>query len=130
VRATGSFEVTLTPQSPEESIGDPSIGRLAIDKIFHGDLEGTSHGQMLATQTGTEGSAGYVALERVTGALHGRAGAFALQHSGLMNRGAPSLTVTVVPDSATGDLTGLAGTMTIDIVDGKHTYVLEYTLGE
>ena len=126
--ATGTFEVRLTPQSPEENVGDPAIGRMAIDKEFHGDLEATSRGQMLATRTDVEGSAGYVAIERVTGTLHGRSGAFALQHSGVMTRGAGDLVITIIPDSGTGDLAGLAGRMTIEIVDGKHRYGLEYTI--
>ena len=120
--------MTLNPQPPEENIGDPTVGRLSIDKQFHGDLEGTSKGQMLAAMTDTKGSAGYVAIERVVATLAGRRGTFVLQHTGIMTRGAPQLTVTVVPDSGTGQLTGLAGTMTIDIVDGKHFYGFEYTL--
>jgi hypothetical protein len=126
--ASGTFEVKVTPQAPEEGVGDPTVGRLALDKQFHGDLEGTSRGQMLAVRTETEGSAGYVAMERVTGTLEGRTGTFALQHSGTMNRGAPTLVITVVPDSGTGQLAGLAGTMTIVIADGKHSYEFEYTL--
>lgn len=126
--ATGTFEVQLSPQMPEEAVGDPSIGRLAIVKQFSGDLDATSSGQMLATQTSVEGSAGYVAIERVTGRLGGRQGSFALQHSGMMNRGAPELVIRVVPDSATEDLAGLAGTMAIQISDGIHRYELDYTL--
>jgi hypothetical protein len=103
---------------------------MALDKQFHGDLEGTSKGQMLAVRSDVEGSAGYVAIERVTGTLKGRTGTFALQHSGIMNRGAPSLSITVIPDSGTGQLTGIAGTMTIDIAGGKHSYTFEYTLPE
>jgi hypothetical protein len=125
--ASGTFEVKVTPQAPDEN-GEPSVGRLSLDKQFHGDLEGTSKGQMLAVRSDVEGSAGYVAMERVTGTLAGRTGTFALQHYGIMNRGAPTLTISVVPDSGTGQLAGLAGTMTIDIVDGKHLYELEYTL--
>ncbi len=100
-----------------------------MDKQFHGDLEATSKGQMLATTTDVKGSAGYVALERVSGTLQGRSGTFALQHNGTMTRGEPQLTITVVPDSGTGQLVGLAGTMTIAIAaDGKHSYGFEYTL--
>jgi hypothetical protein len=109
-------------------VGDPTLGRLALDKQFHGDLEATSKGQMLAAGTEVKGSAGYVAMERVTGTLHGRSGTFALQHSGIMNRGVPQLMITVVPDSGTGQLTGLTGTMTINIVDEKHSYEFEYDL--
>ena len=126
-RASGTFDVTLKPQ-PDEAVGDPTVGRLSLDKQFHGDLDATSRGQMLAVSGDVKGSAGYVAMERVTGTLHGFRGTFALQHSGTMNRGAPQLSVTVVPDSGTGQLTGLAGTMTIRIADGKHGYDFEYTL--
>ncbi len=129
-RASGTFEVKLNPQVSDDKVGDPSVGRMSIDKQFHGDLEGTSKGQMLAVRTDVEGSAGYVAMERVTGTLHGHSGTFALQHSGTMTRGAQKLTVTVVPDSGTGELVGLVGKMTIDIVDGKHFYGFEYTLAE
>src|SRR5437764_14377902 len=104
-RAQGPCEVKLTPQASE---GDPSLGRLCLDKQFHGDLEATSKGQMLAAGTAVQGSAGYVALELVTGTLNGRRGSFMLQHSGTMVRGVPTtLMVTVVPDSGTDELTGL-----------------------
>ncbi len=126
-RASGTFEVKLTPLDADAG-GVP--GRMSIDKQFHGDLQGTSRGQMLAAMTGVEGSAGYVAIEQVTGTLAGRSGTFVLQHSGIMNRGSPSLTITVVPDSGTGELAGLAGTMTIEIAGGQHSYELEYTLPE
>ncbi len=129
-RARGTFEVKLDPQAPDDKVGDPTVGRLSIDKQFHGDLEATSKGQMLAVGTDVEGSAGYVAMERVTGTLQGHSGAFALQHSGTMTRGAPQLTITVVPDSGAGQLVGLAGKMTIHIVDGKHFYDFEYTLAD
>lgn len=126
--ARGTFEVKLTPQPLADSAADPSLGRLAIDKQFHGDLEATSRGEMLSAGTGVEGSAGYVAIERVSGTLHGRSGSFVLQHNGTMNRGAPRLTITVVPDSGAGELAGLAGTMSIAIADGQHSYDFEYTL--
>jgi hypothetical protein len=122
-QANGSFIVKLTPQTPEAD-----VGRMLIDKTFSGDLEGTSQGQMLTAMTDVKGSAGYVAIERVTGKLHDRSGAFALQHTGTMNRGTPQLSVTVVPDSGTGELAGLSGSMTIDISDGKHSYSFEYSL--
>jgi hypothetical protein len=129
--ATGPFDVKLAPQS-DDKVGDPTIGRMSIDKQYHGDLEATSKGQMLTAMTETKGSAGYVAMERVTGTLRTasgvRSGSFALQHSGTMNRGVPQLSVTVVPDSATGQLVGLSGKMTINIADGKHSYDFEYTL--
>jgi hypothetical protein len=103
---------------------------MSIDKEFHGDLKGTSKGQMLAAGTEVKGSAGYVAIERVSGMLRGRSGTFALLHSGTMTRGVPHLSITVVPDSGTGDLVGVAGQMTINIVDGKHFFEFEYTLDE
>jgi hypothetical protein len=129
-RASGPFDVKLTPQAPVEGVGDPTVGRMALDKRFHGELEATSKGEMLATRTEVEGSAGYVAMERVTGTLHGRSGTFALQHCGTMDRGVPQLSVTVVPDSGTGALAGLAGRMAINIEGGKHSYDFEYTLAE
>jgi hypothetical protein len=125
--ATGTFEVKLTPQAAEEG-RDPVPGRMAIDKQFHGDLEAVSQGQMLAAMTAVKGSAGYVAIEKVTGSLHGRDGSFVLQHSGTMTRGVPGLSVTVVPDSGTDALTGLSGTMNIIVTEGRHSYEFEYTL--
>lgn len=127
-RASGTFEVKLSPQASDEK--SSNVGRMLIDKQFHGDLEGTSKGQMLAHTTSVQGSAGYVAIEQVSGTLHGRTGTFVLQHSGIMNRNAPNLTITVVPDSGTGQLQGLAGKMDIQIEGGKHSYVFEYTLPE
>ncbi len=109
--ASGTFEVKLTPQPGEGA----AVGRMSIDKQFHGDLEGTSKGEMLTGMTAVKGSAGYVAIEQVTGTLKGRSGTFLLQHTGTMTRGAPELTVTVVPDSGTGELSGLAGRLTIQI---------------
>ena len=128
--AIGPFEVKLEPQAPDGKFEDATMGRMTIDKQFHGDLEATSKGQMLTAVTDTKGSAGYVAIERVTGTLKGRRGSFALQHTGAMNRGVPQLSVTVVPDSGTGQLVGLAGKMDIKIVEGKHSYEFEYTLPE
>lgn len=124
LRASGAFDVKLTPQATE----DDALGRMSLDKQFHGDLEATSKGEMLSAMGGVQGSAGYVAIEKVTGTLKGRSGTFVLQHSGTMTRGTPQLTITVVPDSGTGQLEGLAGTMTIEIADGKHSYGFEYTL--
>jgi len=123
--AAGTFDVKLAPQADE---ADATLGRLSIDKQFHGDLDGTSRGQMLTAGTDVEGSAGYVAMERVRGALHGRRGTFALQHSGTMTRGAPSLTIRVVPDSGTEELAGLSGSMSITIAEGRHSYDFEYAL--
>jgi hypothetical protein len=118
----------MAPQPAQEGVGDASIGRMTLDKQYSGDLEATGKGQMLAIRSGVEGSAGYVAMERVSGTLHGRSGEFALQHSGTMTRGVPQLSVTVVPDSGTGELLGLAGTLTITQTNGKHFYAFEYTL--
>ena len=126
--AAGTFEVKLDKQPLADTDADATLGRLSIDKTFLGDLQATSRGEMLSAGTAVKGSAGYVAIERVSGTLGGRSGSFVLQHSGTMTRGTPSLSVTVVPDSGTGDLTGLTGTMTIDVGGGKHSYQFEYTL--
>ena len=125
-QASGTFEVKLAPQIQYEE----NVGRLSIDKQFHGDLEASSKGEMLAVSGSMKGSAGYVAMEQVSGTLNGRNGGFALQHSGSLTRGAAQLSVTVVPDSGTGELVGLSGRMTIEIADGKHSYTFEYTLAE
>jgi hypothetical protein len=126
--ASGTFEVKLTPQAAEDG-ADSGLGRMSIDKQFHGDVEGTSKGFMLSSAaTIVKGSGGYVAMERVTGKLKDRTGSFVLQHSGTMTRGTPQMTITVVPDSATDELVGLAGTMTIKIDAGKHSYEFDYTL--
>ncbi len=129
-RASGTFEVKLSPQAPEDGVGDATVGRMSIDKQFRGGLEGHSKGQMLTAVTDVEGSAGYVAIERVTGTLDGRGGTFALQHSGTLTRGAARLSITVVPDSGTGQLVGLAGKMSITVADGAHSYDFDYTLAE
>src|SRR5690242_21180364 len=117
-RAAGTFEVKLAPLVTDA----PSIARMSIDKQFRGDLEAASKGEMLSAMTEVKGSAGYVAIERVTGTLHGRSGSFVLQHTGTMNRGEPQLSITVVPDSGTGELAGLAGRMAIIIEAGRHSY--------
>ncbi|HSZ81875.1 MAG TPA: DUF3224 domain-containing protein [Polyangia bacterium] len=127
--ASGPFDVKMNPDpSYETADGGIVLGRLSLAKEFHGALDATSVVQMLSAGTAVKGSAGYVAIELVAGQLDGRAGTFVLQHSGAMNRGEASLTVSVVPDSGTGALVGLAGTMAIDIVDGKHSYRFDYTL--
>jgi len=131
MRATGPFEVKLTPQPADDYADGAKLARLTLDKTFHGGLEATSKGQMLSAAGAVKGSAGYVAIERVTGTLDGRAGSFVLQHSGTMDRGAPQLVISVVPDSGTDALAGLSGTMSIDIAPGgAHSYVFEYTLDE
>ena len=123
----GSFDVKVTPQ--EDGGGDPLLNRMTLDKQYHGDLEGTGKGQMLTAGTEVKGSGAYVAIEKVAGTLKGRSGSFVLQHTGTMTQNAPQLTITVVPDSGTGDLKGLSGKMMINIAaDGKHSYDFEYTL--
>lgn len=128
-RARGTFDVTLKPLSADAGPGVESLGRLSIDKVFHGDIDGTSKGQMLTGGTAIKNSAAYVAIEQVSGSLKGRKGTFILQHTGIMNRGEGSLVITVVPDSGTGALEGLTGTMVIKIDAGRHSYEMEYSLG-
>ena len=126
--ASGTFDVTITPQT-DDGISDPTVGRMSIDKQYHGDLDGAGLGQMLTGMAAEVKDSGtYVAIERVRGTLHGRKGTFALAHSGTMTRGAQSLVITVIPDTGTEELTGITGTLTIDIVDGKHFYTFDYTL--
>jgi len=130
-RATGPFEVSLKPLPVENQPGDgSSLGRMSIEKRYHGDLEGTGNGQMLTGGTAIKTSAAYVGIEQVTGSLKGRTGSFILQHTGAMNRGAPSLAIIVVPDSGTDQLEGLKGTMAIKIEAGKHSYQVDYTLSD
>ncbi len=127
--ARGPFEVKLTPQAADERPAAVFLGRLALDKVFHGDLEAISVGQMLAARGGKPESAGYVAIEQVTGTLHGRTGSFMLQHSGHSSPAGQSLSINVIADSGTGDLAGLSGTMTIMIAPGgAHSYEFNYTL--
>jgi hypothetical protein len=131
IEASGTFEVKVNVQKADNQEAESAkLGRMSLDKQFHGELEATSAGEMLSVATEVRGSAGYVAIERVHGTLHGRTGSFALQHSGTMTRGEPQLSVTVVPDSGTGQLAGIAGKMTIQIVEGKHFYEFQYTLTE
>ena len=126
--ASGPFDVKLNPQPSDDKAEGSTLGRLSIDKQYHGDLEASGKGQMLTAMTEVKGSAGYVAIERVTGSLHGRSGSFVFQHSSTLTRGAPLQSITVVPDSATGQLVGLTGKMVVNIVDGKHSYDFEYKL--
>ena len=127
--ARGSFEVAMLPQSdPAAATPGATLGRLRLDKRYHGDLQATAQGQMLSAVTATKGSAGYVAIEHVTGTLHGRSGSFVLQHKGVMNRGVQQLEITVVPDSGTEDLAGLSGSMGIRITESRHDYDLNYDL--
>lgn len=125
--ARGTFDVKVTPIQADAGSTSP-VARMALTKTIHGDLEGTSVGEMLAASTKVEGSAAYVAIERITGTLAGRTGSFVLQHSGTMTRGAPHLVVSVVPDSGTDGLVGLTGTFAIVISGGQHSYEFEYSL--
>lgn len=118
----------MQPEPPYDVNEGASIGRVSIEKRFTGDLDGSSHVEMIGARSEVKGSAGYVAIERVTALLHGRKGTFVLQHSGTMTRGKGELSVSVVPDSGTGELVGLTGRMTIEIADGKHSYVFDYGL--
>lgn len=128
VVAKGSFTVEMKPQAEPSTSEGVSLGRMSLDKRFEGDLAATGKGEMLTALTPVKGSAGYVAIERVTGTLHGRAGSFVFQHSGTMDQGAQSLSITVVPGSGTGALAGISGTFKLRIVDGKHLYEFEYSL--
>ena len=126
--ARGEFVVKLQPLEFEGQPDGSKIGRMSIDKTISGALLATTKGQMLSAMTDVKGSAGYVAIEKVDGALRGKKGSFVLQHSGTMNQGQPSLLVTVVPDSGTEELEGLTGQFNINIAAGKHSYEFEYTL--
>ena len=126
-RATGSFEVTVQPLPNNDVTNDSLLGRFLLTKKFSGDLEASARGQMLSAGAASKGSGAYVAIDQITGMLDGRQGSFILQHSGSMNRGAPSLSITVVPDSGMGELAGLIGTLSINVVDGKHFYDFLYS---
>jgi hypothetical protein len=126
--AIGIFEVTMSPEPPYDVSEGANIGRVSLKKTFTGDLQAASTAEMIGARSEVKGSAGYVAIERVVGSLHGRTGSFVLQHSGTMTRGKGELNVTVVPDSGTAELKGISGKMTIEISDGKHLYSFEYVL--
>jgi hypothetical protein len=128
--ARGTFEVKLSLLEAYNKNEGAGLGRMSIDKQFHGDLDAVSKGEMLSAGMPEKGSAGYVAIERVSGTLQGRSGSFALQHNGTMTRGVFQLSVTVVPGSGTGAFVDLAGAMKIIIADGKHSYEFDYELGE
>lgn len=128
MQAQGTFDVKLAPQPAAPGIEAARLGRMTIDKQFHGDLHGSSLGEMLSAGTEVPGSAGYVAIERVSGTLHGRQGSFVLMHFGSMERGVPSLRVTVVPDSGAGGLAGIRGELEIRIEHGQHQYTFDYSL--
>jgi Protein of unknown function (DUF3224) len=130
-QASGTFEVSLAPQKPDNNEAERAkLGRMSINKRFRGDLEAISSGEMLSAMTDVQGSAGYVAIERVSGTLHGRDGTFVLQHTGTMTRGVPQLSITVVPDSGSGELSGLSGSMIIKIEASKHSYQFDYAIPE
>ncbi len=126
--ARGEFVVKLLPLTFDDAPASSKLGRMSIHKTITGDLVATTVGQMLSAMTEIKGSAGYVAIEQVTGTLAGKAGSFVLQHTGTMNRGDPSLSVTVVPDSGSGELAGLSGQFDIQIADGVHRYEFNYSL--
>lgn len=127
--ASGPFDVKLAPQKPDNPQAEEAkLGRMSVDKEFHGDLEASSKGEMLSLMTDTPGSGVYVAIERITGKLKGRSGSFVLHHTGVMTRGEPELTVRVVPDSGAGELMGITGSMKIKIEGKKHFYEFDYML--
>jgi hypothetical protein len=129
MRINGTFEVKLNPLDFDlEGEDGINLGRMSIDKTFHGELNATSKGEMLSAMTTTQGSAGYVAIEQVSGTLSGKKGSFVLQHYGTMEKGADRLILEVVPDSASGELSGLSGSMAIEIIDGEHLYEFDYQL--
>jgi hypothetical protein len=129
-RASGSFEVSVKPLANVDVSADPMLGRFLLTKKFSGDLDASARGHMLSAGTATKGSAAYVAIDQVTGMLQGRKGSFVLQHSGSMNRGVPTLSIMVVPDSGTDELAGLSGTLSINVIDGKHFYDFIYSIPE
>jgi hypothetical protein len=129
MNVSGKFEVNLNPLEIHSQGSDGiNLGRMSIDKKFLGELNATSKGEMLSALTATKGSAGYVAIEQVSGSLSAKEGSFVLQHFGTMNRGSDRLILEVVPDSGTGELAGLSGKMAIDIRDGQHYYEFDYEL--
>lgn len=130
MQAKGEFEVTRIPQEELEIGEGATIGHSRFDKRFRGGLQATSVVHMLALMTPVQGSGAYVAVERIEGALDGRSGSFFVQHNGIMDRGEPSLDITVIPDSGTDQLTGLRGRMRIDIADGRHAYNFDYEIRE
>lgn len=128
MNAKGTFEIKMTGEPPYDTVDGVSLSRARFDKRFVGPLEATSQVQMLAARTPVEGSAGYVAIERIDGVLEGKRGTFVVMHVGVMNRGARELEIRIVPDSGTGELAGIAGRMDIQIVSGQHHYEIEYEL--
>ncbi|AWF81596.1 DUF3224 domain-containing protein [Microbulbifer sp. A4B17] len=128
MKISGMFEVTVKPMDPySRGVDGASLGRMSINKIFYGELSAESRGEMLSVMTPVKGSAGYVAIEQVIGTLDGKRGTFVLQHFGTMSKGKDRLTLEVVPDSATGELVGLSGKMSIRMDDGQHFYEFDYS---
>lgn len=131
MKVKGTFEVDMQPlEYSGEAKDGIQLGRMSLDKTFYGDLMASSKGEMLSAMTPVKGSAGYVVIEQTRGTLNGKKGSFVLQHFGMMNRGAQRLTLEVVPDSGTGELEGLSGSMEIIIEEGKHFYMFDYELVE
>ena len=126
--AKGTFTVEMKPLSNPNTVDGVSLGRMSLHKRFEGDLVATGVGEMLTALTPVKGSAGYVAIERVTGTLHGRSGSFVFQHSGTMNQGAQQLSIAVVPGSGVAALAGLSGVFNLRIADGTHFYEFDYAL--
>ena len=126
--ATGTFDVKITPAPADDK--NAAIGRMSIAKQWHGDMQGTSQGEMLTAQTDVKGSGVYVALEQFTGTVGGRKGSFLMHHTGIMTRGEPHLAISIVPDSGSGELRGITGTLDIVITEGKHSYDLTYTIAD
>jgi hypothetical protein len=128
IQAKGTFDVKVDPQGEADKAEGSTLARMSLDKKYHGDLEASAKGTMLTAGTDVKGSAGYVAIERVTGTLNGKTGSFVLQHNATLSRGTPMQNIIVVPDSGTGQLAGITGKLTIIIADGKHSYEFDYTL--
>lgn len=126
--ARGTFDVRAAPVAQDPLPDGTGLGRFSLDKQYHGDLEATGKGEMLTAETAVEGSAGYVATERVDGTLHGRRGSFVLLHRGTMGRGGQHLSIVILRDSGTGGLEGIEGELVVTIADGEHRYALDYTL--
>lgn len=126
--AAGSFDVSMTPLTLDQPGDDSARGRMLLSKRFHGGLDATGAGEMLTGMGAVSGSAAYVAIERISGTLDGRSGSFLVVHRGVMTRGTPDLMVSIVPDSGTGELTGIAGEMTLIVGGGKHDYRIDCTV--
>lgn len=128
MEAKGHFEIKMAPEAISATAADSGIGRMSLDKQYHGDIEGHSTGEMLGYRNMALGAGGYVAMETVHGTLGGRAGSFTLQHSSTMDAGVGTQSIQVVPGSGSGALAGLTGQLLIIQADGRHTYEFTYTL--